>query len=215
MLQPTSSELTPADIQNAFAERRRRQIILSTVFLVGIALLRSALERASDTLTVSLFIGFIGAFFIGTRKNWRCPACGRYLGKRLNPCACQHCGAALRPLDASRGAVGESLPDSSDELLRFQQSFGARQKGQIAGWIAAVASTAAVFTCADLDPASAYGNLRVPGLVLFSLLGLAAVGFVVQNWRCPVCRRPLGRSISPRFCPTCAAPLRSLPTDVA
>ena len=35
------------------------------------------------------------------------------------------------------------------------------------------------------------------GVVLYSL----------KNWRCPACNSYLGRSISPRFCPSCGAPL--------
>jgi hypothetical protein len=31
-----------------------------------------------------------------TYRNWRCPACDRYLGSKLNIGRCRHCGARLR-----------------------------------------------------------------------------------------------------------------------
>jgi len=42
-----------------------------------------------------LFVFTIGTL-VFSLKNWRCPACSRYLGKVWNPKHCHSCGVALR-----------------------------------------------------------------------------------------------------------------------
>lgn len=38
---------------------------------------------------------------------------------------------------------------------------------------------------------------------------LAVVAFSLLNWRCPSCRKYLGKQFSPRFCPKCGVQLQS------
>jgi hypothetical protein len=41
------------------------------------------------------FVLVAGALIFSLR-NWRCPACNRYLGRTFNPRYCQGCGFELR-----------------------------------------------------------------------------------------------------------------------
>jgi hypothetical protein len=43
-----------------------------------------------------LFLVLIIGALVFSLKNWRCPACDRYLGKVWNPRHCHSCGVALR-----------------------------------------------------------------------------------------------------------------------
>ena len=40
------------------------------------------------------------------------------------------------------------------------------------------------------------------------VLGVLAASFSLYNWRCPACKRFLGRTLHPRFCPRCGVQLR-------
>ncbi len=42
-----------------------------------------------------------------------------------------------------------------------------------------------------------------------AFLVLVAAGFAWLNWRCPACRKYLGKSLSPNHCPKCGVALRS------
>lgn len=42
-----------------------------------------------------------------------------------------------------------------------------------------------------------------------AFLVLVAVGFTWLNWRCPACRKHLGRNLSPKSCPHCGVTLMS------
>jgi O-antigen/teichoic acid export membrane protein len=46
-------------------------------------------------------------------------------------------------------------------------------------------------------------------LLAAALLVLVAAGFSWLNWRCPACRKHLGRSLRPSRCPRCGVTLRS------
>ena len=48
-----------------------------------------------------------------------------------------------------------------------------------------------------------------PILLAAALLVLVAAGFSWLNWRCPACRKHLGRSLRPSRCPSCGVTLRS------
>ena len=81
-----------------FATRRRRQIAVAVVLGLGALLLvvmpgRQSLDRMPGIL---LLFGAMAAILVFTLQNWRCPACGRYLGRGANPSFCPRCGVALR-----------------------------------------------------------------------------------------------------------------------
>ncbi len=41
----------------------------------------------------------------------------------------------------------------------------------------------------------------------FLVLVIGAVGFSLYNWRCPGCRKYLGKTFNPKFCPKCGVEL--------
>jgi rubrerythrin len=43
-----------------------------------------------------IFAVIIMVLIIFSLFNWRCPACGRYLGRAVNPKFCSRCGAKLQ-----------------------------------------------------------------------------------------------------------------------
>lgn len=47
-----------------------------------------------------------------------------------------------------------------------------------------------------------------PLAVAFALVALGLVAFSLWNWRCPKCRRYLGRGWAPRYCPGCGVQLQ-------
>ena len=90
-------------VKQEFAIRRKRQILLA-IPLVAMALFVGLLEDKAGNAVMGISTSVIGPVFavlvvgaIGfSLRNWRCPACNGYLGKRLNPHFCVKCGAALQ-----------------------------------------------------------------------------------------------------------------------
>ncbi|KAF0138149.1 MAG: hypothetical protein FD122_3859, partial [Stygiobacter sp.] len=41
-------------------------------------------------------VAILGAYAIFSFKNWRCPACDKYLAKQTNPSFCPNCGAKYK-----------------------------------------------------------------------------------------------------------------------
>jgi hypothetical protein len=84
--------------QADFAVRKRRQIAVAVVIALGAVLLmilpaQPALGRMPGIL---LPFAAMAAILVFTLQNWRCPACGRYLGRGSNPAFCPRCGVPLR-----------------------------------------------------------------------------------------------------------------------
>jgi hypothetical protein len=85
-----------------FQRRRRNQLLSITPFLgVLAAMLFSGSTDLSDLLGITnqalvpIIGGAILSFFAYSLYNWRCPACNRYLGQRMNPKQCSGCGIRL------------------------------------------------------------------------------------------------------------------------
>jgi len=90
------------DIKREFRLRQTRQIIAMTVALF-IVLLAVVLFKRPDlvgpvsrgtvfgmqAISIAAFLGF-------TSYNWRCPACGKYLGNDINRRQCRKCGVRLQ-----------------------------------------------------------------------------------------------------------------------
>ena len=92
-----------ARIQSEFSSRRRRQLLATLLMLPVVAVIGTADEARGTALGgvplaaalpvgVVMFLALIG-FSI---RNWRCPACDRYLGRGFNPSYCPRCGVALQ-----------------------------------------------------------------------------------------------------------------------
>lgn len=99
------TESQKEEFKRQFAARRRKQLIVTGLFLALIIL--AALTRESPALAAlvgaiptSIFVPVavlvITGMMVFSIRNWRCPACNRYLGRTLNPNFCPKCGVALR-----------------------------------------------------------------------------------------------------------------------
>jgi hypothetical protein len=86
-----------------FKKRRNRQIAV-TVPLIAVMI---AVLYVSDHPEAVLFgvkglhviygsLAVLAAGVVFSLYNWRCPACGKYLGKGINPKFCPKCGARLQ-----------------------------------------------------------------------------------------------------------------------
>jgi len=86
-----------------FAARRRRQLLATAPAVAGVVAL-AVLGEGAGTALLGLppaiwqplgavaILGVVGF----SLRNWRCPACNRYLGRSFNPRFCIKCGVALR-----------------------------------------------------------------------------------------------------------------------
>lgn len=90
------------EFQAQFRTRRTRQLMVSLPLIAvvfGAAFLRSGkLDQVAgipvQTLGVAFFVLVVGVLLFSLR-NWRCPACNRYLGRTMSPRYCPKCGVAL------------------------------------------------------------------------------------------------------------------------
>ena len=85
-----------------FALRQARQFLAIGITLV-LLLILVMLYKNPDLLgtftkeTIFAFQSIVIAAFIGfSAVNWRCPACGKYLGNNINRHRCKHCETRLR-----------------------------------------------------------------------------------------------------------------------
>ena len=98
------TEQQKASFKQQFAVRRQRQIILAVPLIavfVGFALL-SDRQNGGDVLGIPaalvapVFLALVAGALIFSFRNWRCPACDKYLGKGMSPRFCPKCGVALQ-----------------------------------------------------------------------------------------------------------------------
>ena len=52
-------------------------------------------ENTRTGIIIAIWVITIGAF-LSSVINWRCPSCGKYLGRSTNPNVCRKCGARFR-----------------------------------------------------------------------------------------------------------------------
>lgn len=90
------------DVIQEFRNRRNRQLaaIAISVFLLIALLWRHShpgliFGELSKTAVTIGEIAIIAGFIIFSATNWRCPACGRYLGRDINLRRCRKCRAVL------------------------------------------------------------------------------------------------------------------------
>ena len=88
---------------NTYSERRKRQLAVSLPMIAVVFAVVMTEDRGSDAilglpanLVGPIFLGLVLAVLVFSFRNWRCPACEKYLGRTFNPKHCQHCGIQLR-----------------------------------------------------------------------------------------------------------------------
>ena len=91
------------EFKRLFSVRRRRQMFLAASLfpmVIAAAMLRSSARQELFGIRPSMwgpgFLLLIVGALVFSFRNWRCPACDRYLGRRLNPRFCSKCGAVLQ-----------------------------------------------------------------------------------------------------------------------
>jgi hypothetical protein len=92
-----------AAFRDAYAKRRRNQLIVTVPLVAVIAAFAFTEDRGGGTalglppqLAGPIVILVVAAVLIFSFRNWRCPACNKYLGRSTNPKYCQRCGIELR-----------------------------------------------------------------------------------------------------------------------
>ena len=93
-----------AEIMQLFEQRRRRRFIVLGILVILWGLLiivPHGRELLSERPTV--FFAISGVIAVGMLSfhiwNWRCPACGRLLGRSIrSPKFCPNCGVQLQPV---------------------------------------------------------------------------------------------------------------------
>src|SRR5262245_60652108 len=99
------------------------------------------------------------------------------------------------------------MEHTQEQLAGFREDYAKRRRRQLVlGAALAVLALAAVPTSRGGGPEKAPGPEWVVAFVVFAV---GALVFSLQNWRCPACRRYLGRTWNPRFCPHCGVALRA------
>ncbi len=76
--------------------QRRRSFGGIALALAGLGALRLAPPFLGRGLVVLCLAGLVG-IVVATFRAWRCPACGRLLGKKLDLDECPRCGASFVP----------------------------------------------------------------------------------------------------------------------
>ena len=86
-----------------YGERRKRQLMVSLPVIAMAFAVGLTEDRGSDAilglpanLVGPLFLALVLAVLVFSFRNWRCPACEKYLGRSFNPKHCQNCGIQLR-----------------------------------------------------------------------------------------------------------------------
>lgn len=99
---PYTSE-QEAQFKQQFAARRKRQLILAVplvLAVIAVAALRNSGPQEPlgipSSVWGSAFLVLVAGALIFSFRNWRCPACNRYLGKQYSPKFCSKCGVVLQ-----------------------------------------------------------------------------------------------------------------------
>lgn len=100
-MEPTEDRI--AAVRRDFASRRRRQLLFSAPLVGALAVIAVLADKKS-----AFFVGYpsgmwatagfvlIAGVLGFSLRNWRCPACGGYLGKAISPKFCSKCGVPLQ-----------------------------------------------------------------------------------------------------------------------
>jgi hypothetical protein len=91
------------EFKKTFALRQRRQILLAVPLVLAMVAFIVGTEEQTERIfglplaaAGPVFFAVILGALVFSFKNWRCPACNKYLGKVWNPRHCHSCGVALR-----------------------------------------------------------------------------------------------------------------------
>lgn len=97
------------------------------------------------------------------------------------------------------------MEHTAEQKGTFKTQFALRRRKQIILAIPLIAVIVLLVSSEGKD--SVLGmplTVAGPGAVIVILAGLA---FSLYNWRCPACKKYLGKAISPKFCAGCGEEL--------
>ena len=97
------TETEKSEFKREFLRRRRSQLVLAAV-LAPIIVAAVMYQRGvagtilgvSAHVAGSIFLALAVGALLFSFRNWRCPACSKYLGRTINPRHCPNCGVELR-----------------------------------------------------------------------------------------------------------------------
>jgi hypothetical protein len=96
------SEAEKAQFKQLYATRRRNQLMVSISLVAVIIAVVLTEDRGGGTIlglsrqvVGPIFLAIVAAALFYSFRNWRCPACNKYLGRAFNPRHCQNCGVEL------------------------------------------------------------------------------------------------------------------------
>lgn len=107
-------------------------------------------------------------------------------------------------------AAGSTLLESDDRehILGMVADFKKRRRRQLIASVPMFILLVLVLLAEDPQRAD---RLGLPPVVIFPAFFAYVIGMLAFswfNWRCPSCRRYLGKGISPKFCTRCGAQLQ-------
>ena len=91
------------EIKQQFKTRRNRQLCISlpiAALMIAAIIFEDRLNAiplpVSEQTFGIVFLALVAAVLALSFKNWRCPACDKYLGRSISPKFCAKCGVELQ-----------------------------------------------------------------------------------------------------------------------
>jgi len=97
---------------------------------------------------------------------------------------------------------------TEQQKAEFRQEFKAKRKRQIILAIPVIACMLLLFALSETKAPTVAGLEASVVLPPVLVMVVAAVAYSFYNWRCPACRKYLGKAISPSFCARCGVGLQ-------
>jgi len=97
------TESQKADFKQLYTRRRGKQLAVSVPLVAVVLALALTQDPQSETILAlsaqiagPIFLVIVAGALLFSYRNWRCPACNKYLGRTFNPKHCHSCGVELR-----------------------------------------------------------------------------------------------------------------------
>jgi Na+/citrate or Na+/malate symporter len=97
---------------------------------------------------------------------------------------------------------------TEDQATGFKSEFAMRRRRQMTVVVPMLAAMIALVVLAERESELPNDLLAQVMFFIPVALLLGGIVFSFNNWRCPACRKYLGKSLSPTFCSKCGIALR-------
>jgi hypothetical protein len=188
-------------IVRAFIKRKTLSSIMIYIafFFIFVGIISKRYAGAGVTITglapdmeLALGLGIGIALLLITYYFWRCPACGKSIGFKVNVNACPHCKAGFTPY---------WKPNNGQ---RVYTAYARIKKTRYFVYFLLI-----IFLFFSVSVAGQFQPVSIS--TLYVALGGIVLAFGIGDllfWRCPNCKSHLGRGWNPAACPRCDASLR-------